>query len=64
MNLTGTAQIYCMDSAGDWPTLLTDSDNRVMALGGIAGLLLGFLALGQEPMLAQHTHGAGSSSLG
>lgn len=37
MNLTGTAQVYSMDSTGGWPTLLTEFDNRVMALRGTPG---------------------------
>ncbi len=30
MNLTGTAQVYCMEEDGGWPALVTDFENRVM----------------------------------
>lgn len=47
MNLTGTAQVYSMDYRGGWPTLLTEFENRVMALRGIPGRDLVLLATDQ-----------------
>ncbi len=47
MNLTGTAQVYSMDYHGGWPKLLTEFDNRVMALSGVVGRDLVLLATDQ-----------------
>lgn len=47
MNLTGTAQVYSMDYRGGWPKLLTEFENRVMALRGIPGRDLVLLATDQ-----------------